>query len=276
MSVSWQSETPPDQVHLRPLNWVFIIARAPVLAVLVFSGLLATLVLRIIERPLAGETRPITPFITQLVCRNALRIIGFQFTIKGQGFVGPGAYVANHSTWLDIFVLNATKRLYFVSKSEVSKWPGIGWLARATGTVFIERNRSKAREHSALFEERLKSGHRLLFFPEGTSTDGCRVLPFKTTLFAPFFRETLKETLSVQPVSVIYHAPKGRPDRFYGWWADMDFGPNLLKILGEPHQGCVEVIYHQPLLVRDYKDRKALAKAAEDCVRDGFTSGQVL
>ena len=98
----------------------------------------------------------------------------------------PSTVVANHASWLDIFALNAPQRIYFVSKDEVRDWPGIGWLARATGTVFIARKSREAGVQARLFETRMAAGHRLLFFPEGTSTDGRRVLPFKTTLFAAF------------------------------------------------------------------------------------------
>ena len=64
----------------------------------------------------------------------------------------PGAIVANHSSWLDIFALNAAQRVYFVAKSEVAGWPGIGWLARATGTVFIARKGTEAKKQQEIFE----------------------------------------------------------------------------------------------------------------------------
>jgi 1-acyl-sn-glycerol-3-phosphate acyltransferase len=213
--------------------------------------------------------RPVTPHITQFVCRNAFRILGLGFSTRGTLMRERGAVVANHSSWLDIFALNARKRIYFVSKAEVAKWPGIGWLARATGTVFIERDRRKAREQTKLFEERLKAGHKLLFFPEGTSTDGLRVLRFKTTLFAAFFTEELRAFMYVQPVSVVFHAPKGQPDRFYGWWGNMEFGPHLLKTLAAWPQGRVELIYQPPVKVSDFVDRKALAAHCEQAVRQG-------
>jgi 1-acyl-sn-glycerol-3-phosphate acyltransferase len=239
------------------------------LAVLVFGGLLVLLTVRLIERPIFGLHRPVTPFITQFVCRNAFRILGIRFSTTGQLMKERGAVVANHSSWLDIFTLNARKRIYFVSKAEVAKWPGIGWLARATGTVFIERNPKKAREQTELFEARLKAGHKLLFFPEGTSTDGLRVLPFKTTLFAAFFSDHLRDFMYVQPVTVVFHAPDGEPARFYGWWGDMDFGSHLLKTLAARRQGAVEVIYHTPLKVSDFANRKQLALACETQVRAG-------
>ncbi|MCF6429505.1 MULTISPECIES: lysophospholipid acyltransferase family protein [unclassified Leisingera] len=269
MSVSWQSEEAPDPVRISALGWLLVLLRGLPLAVLVFGGLLVLLALRLIERPVFGLQRPVTPFITQFVCRNAFRILGIRFITRGTLMRQKGAVVANHASWLDIFALNARKRIYFVSKAEVAKWPGIGWLARATGTVFIERNPKKAREQADMFEQRLLAGHKLLFFPEGTSTDGLRVLPFKTTLFAAFFSEKLRKDLHIQPVSVRYRAPDGAPVRFYGWWGDMDFGPHLLKILATPRQGQVELIYHQPLKVAAFPDRKALAATAGKLVKDG-------
>ena len=264
---SWHSEDAPDPIELGLIGWVLVVLRGLPLAVLVFGGLIILLTLRLIERPIYGVRRPITPFITQFVCRNAFRILGMGFQSTGELMTQRGAVVANHSSWLDIFSLNARKRVYFVSKAEVAKWPGIGWLARATGTVFIERDRKKAREQTLLFQERLTAGHKLVFFPEGTSTDGQRVLPFKTTLFAAFFTEELRDFMYVQPVSVIYHAPSGQPNRFYGWWGDMDFGPHLLKTLGARRQGWVELIYHVPAKVSDFENRKALAAHCEDAVR---------
>ena len=265
----WNSDQAPDPIILGPVGWALVALRGVPLAVLVFGGLLVLLMVRLIERPIFGLRRPVTPFITQFVCRNAFRILGMGFRSRGELMRERGAVVANHSSWLDIFALNARKRIYFVSKAEVAKWPGIGWLARATGTVFIERNPKKAREQKEVFEGRLKAGHKLLFFPEGTSTDGLRVLPFKSTLFAAFFSKELHDFLHVQPVSVIFHAPQGEPDRFYGWWGDMEFGPHLLKTLGARRQGVVEVIYHDALKVADFPDRKSLALACEQAVRAG-------
>lgn len=264
---SWHSDDAPDPIELGLVGWLLVLLRGLPLAILVFGGLFILLALRLIERPIYGVRRPITPYIAQFVCRNAFRILGIGFRASGELMNQHGAVVANHSSWLDIFALNSRKRVFFVSKAEVAKWPGIGWLARATGTVFIERNPKKAREQTLLFQERLTAGHKLLFFPEGTSTDGLRVLPFKTTLFAAFFTEELRDFMYVQPVSVIYHAPKGQPDRFYGWWGDMDFAPHLLKTLGARRQGSVELIYHSPAKVSDFTNRKALAAHCEEAVR---------
>lgn len=270
MADTWHSPDNPPPVPLGVMDWGRIILRAIPLAILVFGGLLVLLVIRLIERPLCGLRRPATPYITQWVCRSAFVLLGIRFKTEGTPLQRAGAVVANHSSWLDIFALNARKRIYFVSKSEVADWPGIGWLARATGTVFIKRTRQDAANQTRIFGDRLAAGHKLLFFPEGTSTDGLQVLPFKPTLFAAFFDDALKDSLQIQPVTVNYTAPKGADPRFYGWWGDMDFGPHLLCTLAAKRQGQVSVTYHAPVNVRDFKDRKALAKATEDAVRAGL------
>lgn len=267
MSRTWYGDPPPDEPPLSLAGKISIVLRGLPLGLVVFGGLAVLLAVRLVERPLCGVSRPVTPRITVFVCRVALFLLGIKLKTVGAPATGQGAVVANHSSWLDIFVLNAKHRVYFVSKSEVAGWPGIGWLARATGTVFIERARSKAAEQAGVFRTRLRAGHRLLFFPEGTSSDGRRVLPFRTSLFDAFFDPALRDRLSVQPVTVRYHAPPGRHDTFFGWWGDMDFGSHLLKCLAAGAGGRVTLTWHQPLDVRDFTDRKALAAACEAAVR---------
>jgi len=251
------------------MGWVRVMVRGFAVGTLTFGCLVVLLLVRLIERPLFGQGRPVTPYITQFVCRSAFVLMGIRFNRIGTPMAGAGAVVANHSSWLDIFALNAAKRIYFVSKAEVAKWPGIGWLARATGTVFIARDRSQAVAQVDVFRARLGQGHKLLFFPEGTSTDGQQVLPFKPTLFAAFYDEALRNTLAIQPVTVVYHAPKGVDTRHYGWWGDMDFGTHFLATLAQSPQGGVSVIYHNPVQVADFADRKTLAAHLERVVRDG-------
>jgi 1-acyl-sn-glycerol-3-phosphate acyltransferase len=270
MSQTWHAQE-PKVVRINRVGWLRIVVRAVPLALLVFGCLALLLVVRLIERPIWGQARPITPWITQFVCRGAFFILGMGFSTSGTVMRHRGAVVANHSSWLDIFTLNASNRIYFVSKSEVSGWPGIGWLARATGTVFIRRNPRDAAKHRDLFSERLLAGHRLLFFPEGTSTDGRQVIAFKPTLFAAFFEDALRDTLYIQPATVCYTAPEGTDPRHYGWWGDMEFGPHFLSTLATPRQGRVEVKYHAPIKVSDFANRKVLAAHLQTIVAGGLT-----
>lgn len=253
-------------LRIGPAGWARVVLRGLALGGVVFGGLGLLLALRLIERPLCGLNRPVTPHITVGVCRAAFAILGMAFDRQGAMLRGRGAIVANHVSWLDIFALNAGGPLYFVSKSEVAGWPGIGWLARATGTLFIRRDAREARAQNALFEARLRAGHRLCFFPEGTSSDGQRVLPFKPTLFASFFTHGLAEAMQIQPVTLAYRAPEGEDRRFYGWWGAMEFGPHLLRVLAARRQGAVRVMYHPPVRVSDYPGRKELARDLEAAV----------
>lgn len=265
----WMSDDLPPNYQITPMGWVRVVVRGTAVGIVMFGCLAFLLGLRLIERPLFGQWRPVTPYITQFVCRVAFVLIGIGYNRIGIPMAGAGAVVANHTSWLDIFALNAGKRIYFVSKAEVAGWPGIGWLARATGTVFIARDRSQAVAQVKVFRSRLNYGHKLLFFPEGTSTDGQQVIAFKPTLFAAFFDASLCDTLAIQPVSVVYNAPNGFDVRHYGWWGEMDFASHLLKTLAQSPQGQVTVIYHDPVKVADFKDRKALAFHVHRVVRDG-------
>jgi len=273
MSPTWTSPDDPDIPSPSGLGILRLILRAVPLALLVGGGFVLLLSLRLIEWPLFGPHRPWTPHITVVVCRAALWLSGLRYERLGQPMQQNGALVANHASWLDIFALNAGQPIYFVSKSEVSGWPGIGLLARGVGTVFISRDRKAAVEQAALLRARLQTRHRLLFFPEGTSTDGKRVLAFRSTLFDAVMRANSAETpVHVQPVTLVYHAPPGEDPRFYGWWGDMVFGAHLLRTLAAKQRGRVQVIYHPPLAVSDFADRKTLAAKAEEIVRTSLLS----
>lgn len=263
---TWQ-DVPPPPLHMTPRGWLRALWRGGLIGALTYGGLLVLLLVRLVEWPLYGQARPLTPHITRFVCRSALRILRLPLTVRGQPMTRPGAIVANHSSWLDIFVLNAVQTIYFVAKAEVAAWPGIGWLARATGTVFIARKGTEAKKQQEIFESRLQAGHRLLFFPEGTSTDAIRVLPFKSTLFEAFFSPALERSMHIQPVTVIFHAPEGQDRRHYGWWGDMDFASHLLKMLATPRQGHVEVIFHPEVPVDAFENRKTLAQHCERVIR---------
>jgi 1-acyl-sn-glycerol-3-phosphate acyltransferase len=262
----WQTAPAPPH-HITPIGWLRVAIRGLAMGLVTYGGLLLLLLLRLIEWPIFGTARPWTPFLTQAVCRINCAILGLRLNPHGRPMTQTGAIVANHASWLDIFTLNACTRVYFVAKSEVEGWPGIGWLARATGTVFIRRKGVDAKVQQQIFEDRLRQNHRLLFFPEGTSTDSIRVLPFKSSLFQAFYTHGLDRTMHIQPVTVVYHAPEGADPRFYGWWGDMDFAGSLMKMLAAPRHGRVDILFHPEVPVDGFEDRKALAAHCERVIR---------
>lgn len=268
--MTWSELPEPAPAPLSLMGWGRAIGRGVPVVALFLGGFVLLMLLRLIERPIFGARRPVTPHITRIVCRNALRVLGISFKVTGAPMTQRGAVVSNHASWLDIVALNAAQCVYFVSKSEVAGWPVIGLLARGVGTVFIRRNPRDAAHQKTTFETRLQDGHKLLFFPEGTSSDGRRVLPFKPTLFAAFFNHDLRDICSIQPVSLAYVAPPGEDAHFYGWWGDMDLGPHLKQVLGARRQGHIELVFHPAMRVADFADRKSLSAASELAVRDGF------
>jgi 1-acyl-sn-glycerol-3-phosphate acyltransferase len=204
--------------------------------------------------------------------RAVARVLGMRVVSVGAPIPQGGAIVANHTSWTDILVLLAATRVTFVSKAEVKDWPGIGFLAKVADTLFIERRRSHAKKQEQEMKARIASGQHLLFFPEATSTDGRRVIPFKSTLFSVFYTPELKDSVWVQPVSVVYRARPGgdRPEDFYGWWGDMDFGSHIWVLLTRSIGGSATVVFHPAVRAADFPHRKALAAYCDAAVREGL------
>ncbi|MGE5548296.1 MAG: lysophospholipid acyltransferase family protein [Solirubrobacterales bacterium] len=201
-------------------------------------------------------------------------ICGIRVAAEGrpQGGEAPVLFVSNHASYLDIIVLGTLINGSFVAKTEVAGWPGFGFLAKMARTVFVARRRGgTARERDAL-QERLDAGDSLILFPEGTSNDGNRVLPFKSALFAVAERDRLV----VQPVSLAYTRldglPMGRAFRpFYAWYGDMTLPDHLFQALGLGRI-TVEVVFHRPVRLSDFRDRKALANHCHDVVTRGVVT----
>lgn len=268
--VTWNEGEAPE-VH-RPggfRGWCRVVRRGIPVFLVLLAGVILLLPMRGIERLFHGPRRPWTGPHVQIVCRLALLCIGLGWRRKGQPLDGLGAIVANHSSWLDILTMNAAMPVFFVSKAEVRGWPGINILTAVTNTHFVVRDPKFARVQAEEFVARIRSGHRLLFFPEGTSTDGRRVLPFKPTLFQGFLDPDLPEGLFIQPMTVAYHAPANADPRFYGWWGDMSLADHLLAVLSVPRQGQVEISLHPPIAVAG-ENRKTLAAKTCVAVREGL------
>ena len=268
----WDNEGPKPTFPARGiLARLYGAIRGLLLVLTLFGGLALMLVMRLIEAPLFGKKRPVTPHFVQFICKVSCWLLGLRIHPQGTLETRANALVANHSSWLDIFVLNQCGTGYFVSKSEVSKWMGIGWLAQATGTIFVERRRSQAQEHRDLLAKRLQLGHRLIFFPEGTSTDGLQVLPFKSTLFDAL-RTDQAMPMVVQPVSIYYRPPDNLDPRAYGWWGHMSFAPHLFDLLCTIRRGDVFLQFHEPIKSTPEMDRKQLAKACGNAVTEGHSA----
>lgn len=216
--------------------------------------------------------------------RNLCRLLQARIEVRGKPVSGRACLIAaNHCSWLDITVLSAARPLSFIAKREVGTWPLFGQLARLQRTIFIDRERRSA---TAAFKDeiqaRLRAGDTLVLFPEGTSTSGNQVLPFKSALMGAADLTVRDDAagaemhVPVQPVTLAYtrvHGlPLGRHERpVFSWYGDMELAPHLWEAL---KRGPFDVVvhFHEPLTIETAGNRKALAAECEARVRAGLTA----
>jgi 1-acyl-sn-glycerol-3-phosphate acyltransferase len=183
-------------------------------------------------------------------------------------------FVSNHGSWADILAIGAVAPIAFVSKIEVAKWPLVGTAARLQKTVFVDRSRrSQTGDSIAEMVQRLSSGVSMVLFAEGTSSDGNRVLPFRSALIGAV-REAAARTeggMLIQPMSICYTAingiPMGRQHRpLVAWYGDTDFMPHIKAFLPRAAMD-ITISYGDPIAADASTDRKVLAKEVEAAVR---------
>lgn len=207
-------------------------------------------------------------------------ILGFDLRIIGQPRQSaPTLFAANHVSYFDIAVFLRACRGTFVAKSEITGWPLFGLIGRITKTIFIKRDRAEARKQRDELVLRLRNGENLIFFPEGTSTEGSAVSPFKSSLFGVAEDPALQGILAMQPISISYaHSRNGVPltgalRGLYAWFGDATMVPHFFRALAA--EGVrVEVRFHPPVEINEGTDRKQLAAAAYEAVASGVSASQ--
>lgn len=189
--------------------------------------------------------------------RRFCDILDLDIRVHGEPLDQHAMWISNHVSWLDIPVLGAHFPVYFLSKAEVAGWPVVGWLARAAGTLFIQRGSGDAGKVETQLASHLQAGRNVLFFPEGTTTDGERIKRF----FHKLFGAAVKAQVPLQPVLVCYrdehddlhpHAPFIGDDEF------LDHALDILK--GERMVVDVLVL---PVVKPDGRDARTLARDME-------------
>ena len=206
--------------------------------------------------------------------RLVLKLLSIKIIIKGNLGEDGSLIVSNHASWIDIFIISSIIKTSFVSKSEVSKWPLVSWLAKLQGTIFINRNNPKELTKIANeIHDRISKKQNVVLFPEGTSSDGNRVLPFKSSIFI-LCELTGRSKLNIQPISIAYTKynglAMGRIERtLIAWYGDMDLITHLYKLI---RSGSfeVEVTFHKRIDISEKKSRKEIARDCEFIVREGF------
>jgi len=216
--------------------------------------------------PLVGRVRR-----TELIRRwsaGVLAILNVRFSVRGEvpDLSAAGVmFVANHISWLDIYLLDAVCPVRFVAKAEVRAWPVIGWLAVKIGTLFIER----ARRHDTARAGRevvdaLRQGDCVAVFPEGTTSNGTLLRPFHASLL----QSAIDSGARLWPVAIRYVHRDGTANLSPAYVDDMSFGTSLFRILNEPDLAA-EITYLEPLPVQG-RSRRELAALAEKAIANAL------
>ena len=218
----------------------------------------------------AGNTRFVN-FIPNLYGKTVCFLLRVHVEMKGTPATdGNVIYVGNHLSYADIGSIGGSLSASFISKAEVRNWPLIGTLAAVSRTVFISRDKNAIEKCITDIKKTLMTGQNLILFPEGTSTNGIEVLPFKSTLFELFLSDELKSKLTVQPFTITIIGTNAKPiekpedNDLYAYYGDDVFFPHLWK-LAKSKGASVLLSFHAPRKASDYNNRKAFAA---DCYND--------
>jgi 1-acyl-sn-glycerol-3-phosphate acyltransferase len=208
--------------------------------------------------------------------RGVCWLFGLDIVVRGRPDPQrPTLFVANHCSYIDIEVFSSLMPVSFIAKSEVKGWPLFGSLARLQRTVFVDRKRGSTAGQRDEIAARLAVGDNLMLFPEGTSDDGNRTLPFYSALFSVAERRLSgNRPLPVQPVSIAYTElngfPVGRALRpLLAWYGDMELAPHLWHFAG---LGRVKVVveFHESVTIDQFGSRKALSEHCRGKIARGM------
>ena len=258
------------------LAWVFI------LCVLVLLLLLPVQVLALGLQKLGWRTPCL--YVPVLFHRTLLAIVGIRLNLDGKLAPDrPLLLVANHLSWLDIVVFGAVGPVCFVAKAEMADWPVFGLLAKLQRTVFVRREeRRNSHQQANEIAERLTAKEVMVLFPEGTTTDGNLLAPFKTSLFEAAkiaLKQSPVETALVQPASIEYTHLHGLPicraERPHvAWPGELGLGESLIPIF---RQGALDVTIKlgEPIVFAESTHRKVVAKGAVESIRSMLDSSRV-
>lgn len=204
--------------------------------------------------------------------RTLCALMGLRIQVVGEASRdAPVLFVSNHSSWLDVLALGATLEASFVAKTDIERWPVVSTVAKLGRTVFVSRRRAGTKGEADAIRTRLAASDSLILFPEGTTSDGGRVLPFRSA-----FLSVADTARVVQPVSVVFDRLGGLPacrrDRpLFAWYGDMDIFSHFWRLARRPG-GRATIILHKPLDPADWPDRKALAAACAQVVADSCST----
>jgi lyso-ornithine lipid O-acyltransferase len=223
----------------------------------------------VLDKLRLGGRRSLWLHYSRMLCRLLhvrVRVVGSP--VQGQ----PALILCNHVSWLDILVFAAICPVAFIAKREVADWPIVGITAKLLGTVFVDRaRRQQTAQVNAEIARRINESNPVVLFAEGTSSDGNRVLEFRSALVGAVAQVDPAREVMLQPASIGYTRiqglPMGRQHRpLVAWYGDLDFTPHFKEFV---RRGAVDVTvtFGAPVSFNDGADRKAVARSLEAAVR---------
>lgn len=220
----------------------------------------------IVLLPFAEMRRQTRNRILHFWSRACLKILGGRLIVEGVPPTGQFFLVSNHVSYVDVIALGANLGCFFIAKAEVRSWPLLGYISHVAGTLFIDRElRRDVARVNALVERTLNEGYGVVLFPEGTSSQGFDLLPFRSPLLAyPVAAE-----MEVHTASISYRTPPGEipANLSLCWWGDAPFAGHCLQLLGVRE---FEVRVRFGGAIHSGGERKALAKRLQDEVASIF------
>lgn len=197
----------------------------------------------------------------RLFLSGVTRIAGIAVSVEGHRPVGPSFLIANHVSWIDIPVIARITGSAFVGHDGLASMPVLKWLCQMNDTVFIARHdRASVADQVALVRHAMDDTHALTIFPEGTTSDGTGLLPFKSALLSAF--EPLPPGVTIQPVLLDYS-----PEAAHVAWVGEEHGlDNFLRILARRRPVAVKVCFLPPLAGEELINRKTIAQAARAAI----------
>jgi len=204
------------------------------------------------------------------------KIFGIKLNVCGEQKKKRVLFISNHISYLDIIILGSVVNGVFVAKSEIRNWPIINKLCLLGKTIFIEReNRRAVKKQSVLIKESMKNGFNVILFPEGTSSDGSRVLSFKSSLFEVVDHEELRN-YKLQPISISYNKLDGLPlvktyRPFLAWFGAMNLAPHVWQFLGLGTSE-VNIRFHKPKKFSAFFNRKDACRYCFEKISEQVTN----
>ena len=200
------------------------------------------------------------------------KMVGLNVIVEGEPLHGDHiVYMGNHVSYFDVQAMGSLVKGTFIAKKDIESWPFFGLMGKMGQTIYMSRNPADAARESQMLDERLKAPSPVIIFPEGTSSNGSSVLPFKSSLFELF----LNKNITIQPFTISIMSVNGKTPvttemrDHYAWHGDMDLVPHLWNFV-KSKGATIKITFQNPIATHSFKDRKLLCDVCHAAVVKGL------